>query len=715
MAKKPTAVYEPGELDRVRRNLGDLDKTEAMRIASLLGGEVGVEKAPEPPARERRVRDETVTVSVKGRGGPAPRRRVEVLSDDDDRASRRAAADAKRRPQTDIDSADNPEAPIKASYRERLRIDRFMAQSEFEIKNSGQVFYSMLALFGDPPDLVNPSFATSRMNEYYGRLELLVTATRTMLPRNNVVRSELLKKNAPFAFKILDVVRQWNIEGIAADLARIQAKPREAVVGDFAELLKAIYRPLYVLERLDPETHVRDAYHALFKQLTAENAVEAKEKHNAQFRSALSAYVYVSRSVRYLLYPMLLRLLSDRWLSYEEFFSARRRRFEAFLGVRDSDRLIPPAAESASSDRPSEAAAPAPSAEAAAASPEPAGPAGAEAPAPVPAGGGAASVAGSSAAPPSSRAWTRGIEALEGVFPEAGWRRLSSFPDLYPYFADVFDLKKGFELVAPDDPLHQVVVLMHILEELFYGLRFVEFGTVSSPSGDPERADESVSRIIEGWHGHLEETLGKDYLPRLSEYARLADGSPESRMSNYAKRTLSELLWIKRLNFLPFLRFETSFSTHPYHKKDEKPFYAEVRELRRLLTAVASGIEAGMKKGGQAASASCDGIDNAWEPYVFQLPNPVSIRLDALLGGKGSKRKTNAALVFFTLSAVSILDQIINEKSGYAYAEPAVCPYRSVDGEGGKPVFGVDERVDAEALFKQSLKARRGEPKPAAD
>ena len=305
-----------------------------------------------------------------------------------------------------------------------------------------------------------------------------------------------------------------------------------------------------------------------------------------------------------------------------------------------------------------------------------------------------------------SRAWARGIEALEGIFPDAGWRRLSSFPDLYPYFADVFDLKKGFELVAPNDPLQQAVILMHILEELFYGLRFVEFGTISGSNGEPERADSAIAGIIGNWHGHLEEALGKEYLPLLSEYCRLSDGAPEARMSNYAKRTLSELLWIKRLNFLPYLRFESSFSGHPYRKQEEKPFYTAVRELRRLLTGIAIGIEAGMKQGGPVTGAKCDGIDNPWEPYVFQIPNPVSTRLDAVLGGRNSKRKTNAALVFFTLSAATVLDLIVNDKKGYAYLDEAVCPYRSLDGQGNKPLFGVDERIDADALFKQSLKNR---------
>ena len=44
---KPKAIYEPGELDKVRQNLGDISPEEAMRVANVLGGEIGVEKSPQ--------------------------------------------------------------------------------------------------------------------------------------------------------------------------------------------------------------------------------------------------------------------------------------------------------------------------------------------------------------------------------------------------------------------------------------------------------------------------------------------------------------------------------------------------------------------------------------------------------------------------------------------------------------------------------------------
>ena len=42
---KPKAVYEPGTLDHVRKNIGELDPQEAKHMAKVLGGEIFTEKS----------------------------------------------------------------------------------------------------------------------------------------------------------------------------------------------------------------------------------------------------------------------------------------------------------------------------------------------------------------------------------------------------------------------------------------------------------------------------------------------------------------------------------------------------------------------------------------------------------------------------------------------------------------------------------------------
>jgi hypothetical protein len=297
------------------------------------------------------------------------------------------------------------------------------------------------------------------------------------------------------------------------------------------------------------------------------------------------------------------------------------------------------------------------------------------------------------------------------MFPQSGWTKAQFGVDLYPYFLKVFNLKKEYALIAPADGLQQVAILIRILEELFFALRSVAFGVYTGSDG-PENIRDTLTPIINNWHFFIE-SIEKEYLPRLSEYCRILENASESRTSNYARRLLDELCWIKRQYFMPQFKFESSFPP-PFQKEDVKALYPNVRALRKCLTMIAAGIEKGNKAGGAARKVPCDGIDNPWEQYVFQIPNPVSVRLDALLG---SAQKNNASLVFFTLAAVIVLDFVINNEDSWGYYTDGGRPgalYRSANDDGITPQRGVDKEVDTEAILKamvQRAKARAGEQK----
>jgi hypothetical protein len=397
-----------------------------------------------------------------------------------------------------------------------------------------------------------------------------------------------------------------------------------------------------------------------------------------------------------------MKLLSDRWIPYELFFEMRKNRIRAFLQVNEQSRINPDmrqndggAAEAEGETSPDETKSEDGNAEGFDVS-------------------GADDAGGDEELTEEerqkkqeqeseSKALRKGLSALEALFPKAGWERLGTFPDLYPYFSSVFHLKKGVELIAPTDPLQQTFILMHILGELFFGLRHTAFGTIVGADGNTETIDGPINRIVNNWERNTEASFEKEYLPRLEEYCRLLENSAESRTSSYARRILNELHWAKRLYFLPFYKFE-SITPPPFQKREITSIYPEIRSLRRYLTAAASGIEQGTRNGGAETQAPCDGIDNAWSPYVFQVPNPVSRRLDALLA---PKNRNNASLIYFTLSAAVVLDHVLNDESSWAYSGGAGFLFRSENGEGIRPSFGVDTHIDAEAIFKQALKKRQ--------
>ena len=700
MAKKEKAIYAPGELKRVRDNLGSLDQVEAQKMAQKLGGDIGYERTEmQELARQsprQKVRTERVDVKIGDRPSRSSRR-VDLARDDPNDTDTPEKRKSKVR--RDLDPADDPSVPIKINYWERVKMDRCAGMSEFDIKSSSQVLYSILSPFSEVVDYVSPIFIKRRMPEYYKKIETLVVSTRSMFPRNNTKRSERIKRSAPLVYSILDTIRYWNIEKISGDLARIQANPKHAKVSDFAEILRSVYRPLFILELMNPDSHIRGAYKILYKILYIENPMDAQSKYQDLIRVALSSYFEIRRDIYYLLYPLLMKTVSSRFIPYERFFMERRNRIMAFLNITENDRLDPnmalPADDKAAKDEASEEAPPETNTENQETEEKEEQISEEE-------------KARRDAEEAEKKALDRGLQTLEALFPKAGWDRLSSFPDLYPYFADVLDFKKGIVNIAPTDPMQQIHVLMRILEELFYGLRYVSFGAIPDPKGNFDEIDMHLEKIINNWRNLLETSLEKEYLPRLSDYVHIVEGSVEERTSVFAKRLTAELHWIKRLYFLPFYRFETLVPP-PYQKNEIHPIYRDVKDLRKYLTIVAAGIEMGNRAGGAEASAPCEGIDNPWEPYVFQVPNPLSIRLEALLAPKS---KNNAALVFFCLAVTVVLDYLINNDKSWAYSPNQGPLFRSVNGEGEIPLTGVDNHIDADAIFKKTIKQRQ---KPASE
>ncbi|MDR0443944.1 MAG: hypothetical protein LBH44_11105 [Treponema sp.] len=693
MAKKTeNAVYAPGELGRVRDRLGTLDDTEAKRVAQLLGGEVGTERNAEPDAKSKKpVRRETVELVVGGSGRRRRGRAIDMPGDEDEGSGKKFKLN-------EPFPGDDPSTPAKLGYFERVKIDQFSGQLAFEIKSSIQVLTSMLSFFREPIDYVNPRFVTKRMNEYYKKIEQLVTSSRNLFPQHNTKRNNQLKRASPFVYKVLDTFRTWNIESLAGNIAELQAHPRSTKVTDFVEILKAVYKPLYVLDDLNTES-IKSAFKLIYKVLYIESPLDAKEKYQDIIRNIITALVTIRRDVQFGMYPLLMKLISDRFIPYERFFIERRRRFMAFLNVTEQEQLNAAdlsiqqienmdvealkenqeeqvnteGGENSGEDVPEEDL---------------------NDPKVI------ARKAKEEAEKAETKALDQGKSALEALFPKAGWDKLEEYPDLYPYFSDLYSIKRGYELIAPTDPLQQISILMHILEDIFYGMRYVKFGTIIGPDGNSVNVGEELGEIVNNWRRYIETSFAKDYLPRLAEYCRMLENSEEARTSAYARKNINELHWIKRLYFLPYYKFE-SLGPPPFHKQDVTAIYSQIRKMRKYLTSIAMGIEQGTQAGGAAVKAPCDGIYNPWEAYNFEIPNSVSKRLNMMLP---SEKRINATLIFFSLSTIAVLDYIVNNENSWAYGGRPGPLFRSIRDEGITPLFGVDIKVDADKIFKDSLK-----------
>jgi hypothetical protein len=694
MAKKDNAIYAPGELSRVRDNLGVKDNDEAKRMAQVLGGEVGTERNPElEAAKNKNLRHEIVELVVGKKG---KRRRIDVAGNEEDDSFSKSVQ------KTNVPfPGDDPVIPVRQSYRERVKMDKMAGQLTFEIKTSFQVLSSIFSFFTEPSDNVNPRFVTKRLNEYYNKIEQLVMSSRSLFPKNNIKRNTQLKRMSPFVYKLLDILRNWNIENIAKNISYLQSRPRSVKTAEFADILRDIYKPLFILEDLNIE-NIKSGLKLVYKILYVESPMEAKGKYQDIIRNIISSLINIRRNVHYGMYPLLMKLISNRFMNYDRLFYERRLCFMSFLNVTESEQLKaedlnPQQIESMDietiqkkadeeegegTEEGSEGNA-APEKEEDLTDPKV-----------------IARKAREEAEKAERKALDQSRSALETLFPKAGWDKLDEYPDLYPYFTGIYSIRHGYELISPSDPLQQIAVLMHILDDIFIALRYVNFGTITNSDGRSVKVNDELGEIINNWRAYIEDSFTKEYLPRLSEYCRMLDNSKESRTSVYAKKNMNELHWIKRLYFLPFYKFE-SLGPPPFHKQDIVPIFSQIRKLRKFLISIAVGIEQGTRAGGAAAKAQCPGINNPWEAYNFQVPNPVSRRMDLMLP---PERRINATLIFFSLSTIAILDFIVNNENSWSYNSGRGPLFRSVKDEGIVPLFGVDTKIDADQIFKNSLK-----------
>lgn len=692
---KPNAVYAPGELDKVREKLGYMNESEAKRMAQVLGGEVGVERRAESEVKRSvkpSVRRENVEVSLGGKRG----RRIDLAG------SEQEELDKKNKNKKDEGPfpGDDPAVPLKLGYFERIKMDQYAGQMVFEIKSSFQVLTSIFSFFKEPVDYVSSGFVTKRMNEYYKKIEKLVTASRNLFPKSNLKRDRQLKRASPFVYKVFDAIRSWNIEQIAVNISELQSHPRSVTVFHFADTLRLIFKQLFILDDLSID-NLKTAFKLVYKVLYIESPMEAKDKYQDIIRNIIASFMEIRRSVQFGLYPLLMKLISDRYITYERFFIERRRRYIAFLNMSEAEQLK---SENLDSQQIENVNVEALQEEVNEEQDEPAleGETADEADPDSTDPKETAKKEKENAEKAENKALEQGLAVLEVLFPKAGWETLESFPDIYPYFSDIYNIRRGYELISPADSLQQICVLMHIMEDIFYGMRYVKFGVIVGPDGNHKSISEELGDIINNWRSYMEDGLIKEYLPRLTEYCRLLENSEESRASAYAKKIVNEMHWVKRLYFLPYYKFE-SLGPPPFQKNDVIPIYNQVRKLRKYFTSVAAGIEQGMRAGGAAAKAPCNGIINPWDVYKFEVPNAVSKRLDMMLS---SEKRNNATLVYFSLSATAVLDYILNNENSWSYSmggRPGPL-FRSVKNEGITPMFGLDEKIDTDQIFRESLK-----------
>lgn len=680
--KHPKAIYEPGELDKVRQKLGPIDKEEAQRMVSLLGGEVGIERSKqEDPTKERIKRNLAKTKSSLSNYPETKQKKpIEILGNNDSQAK------------GSIRGVLLP-TMIKISYHDRIAMDALMAQKQYQIKTSTQAFISKLAFFGEPVDKLNPNFIIDILPEYCTHIEKLVFATKKLLPKRMSDEPEPLQDESPLSFQILSLIRDWKIKPLISELMILQKNARNMGFLQMKTIVRLIHtipmRLNYISDGI-----ITSAYQKAYKILENDKTRETRFNPALVAKEAISEWTIIKEKVIPNLYPLLLRICSPIMLSYQELMQQNFSRVKSFLQLSSSDFIQPPnevdnTMVSLSNEEQEEAT---------------------------------EELSKKQKTPTDSilnlgdenkkteeekpeapkivlpKSVSAGLAVLEKLFPEAGWENLENFNDFYPYFQPIFKFVDGVELISSANPLQFTIILVRVMEELLYGFR-----TMKIIDTENFKYATETSNIINEWRLYRDELLDKKYLPYIKEYCHQLDVQPDFRFSNYGKRVMSDMGWITKQYFFPAYRSESIAFTRPLKNEGITPLFKLVVDFRKVLTGLAESLEQSIKDGRVKPTDIISGLKNPWEQYIFQIENPVSRRLNAVLGGKNSKSKTNANLIYYSLSIISVLEWWINSPESYAYLPAWQEVYRKKNPDSIAPDFNVSIRPDVKGIFIKSI------------
>jgi len=549
----------------------------------------------------------------------------------------------------------------RMKWHERWKTDFFLARPAYRAKTTGQALQAFFSPFHSAPDFVNPKYIQDGDRLYAKSIENLVLAVRGLSSKNYKNAHQSLRR-IPLFNTILEIIREWDVEGMNKELTLLQREPRNRSFADFGPLVTAVLKPMYRLIRLNPHVHLLPAMTKMYEfakmYLTSRDEREMLQRYYAIAREELPL---VFTQVTQHLYPVFLKLLSDRWVEPDAFFHDKEAEILAFLGLEEENLVR---------DMP----------ETTAASP-----------------GTTVGTAPETAVTP--RLAQHGFTLLDQLFPRAGWTSLDEIPDLFSYFQTVFEFPKGSDLIPVDDAIQVILPLSEVLQQLFYGFQNIQWGTALNQAGEVLQLQDELDKSIARWHFFIEEFFGKNYLPLLQEYCREVERA--GPLSNDAKRREHQLLWFKRNYLLPHMMLPVMDDIRA--KSLGYPNLAiQVREMLDLLAPIAIDVE---QKGVRSTV-----LLNPESRVRFPVTSMVSQRFQNALrrsevGDLGEKKildqGNNKALLFYTLTLLSALDHLLSEPQSILYSRLAKYLYRTSGLPGDdKPVYNAPKKNSLNLLKK---------------
>ncbi len=658
--KRPQAVWEPGTLDATRKNIGEIDVEEAARMTKVLGGEIMTEKS--------------VPIDYSKLPKRAPSRRaVRPSGQTHAQSSSSKVKDSETEENQKVSKAQNL-PPI--SIKDNQKIDRLMMSNLYAIKPNYGLFNFIKYFSKAGSERVIPEFVEITLKAHLSHLENFITAIKGFPQIAPDIYKSKMQTELDLKFRIVRKVNEWSTRNVKIAFTNLETLKEDPVVSDLTLFVKSIYKPLITLFYLT-EPVVSKAIKEIYTDLLRQQNVDKAKLENLA-KNSVAEWQYLYRKVIKGLYPLLMRMCGTPYVEFPTFFSSQAAAVLNFLGMQKMDLVLQEKKQDGDEAQKSKQDEEKSKSEEEQKKKE------------------------EEDKEENMRAekLKAGLVLLDKLFPEAGFKKLDSAPDMWPYFNPLYEFDEAFQMISPENPMQITIILCEIMQDFFHACNKMKFSVEENPV--LKNHDDTIIKALSDWPLYVDTLFEKDYGNPLKQLVNQTYSQPNYANSRIGKKTITEILWHTKYIFLPHFSFEQLLLERPSNSNKYVPLPLRISFLKKAFDDFARQISLV-----ENAKGNVVGLENPWDHYEFELESPISKRIDVFLNAKeyGTKMTaTNANLIKYISCIFAVIDWWVNDKTSPAYKMDSTKIYRTRPGTN-EPAFSVEARDDQDKLFAAAVRA----------
>lgn len=654
-------------MDATRKNIGEIDKEEAARMTKVLGGEIMAEKSvpidysklPKKAPSHRVVRPTNIS-SAAGKSSSSSAGGSAKSSGAAENESKRKVTRAANLPQ--ISAKDN------------AKIDKLMMSDAYAIKPNYGLFNFIKKLAKDGSEKVIPEFAEITLKAHLDHINAFISVIKTIIQISPDTYKAKIQNDTAQKFRLLRKISEWSTREAKLAYVNLETLQEGPVVADLVPFVKAVYRMLITVYYIGEPAIVRAIKEIYADLLHYPNA--DKDKFSRFAKEAITEWMYLYTRIIRGLYPLLMRMCGTPYDEFPHFFVAQVSSVLNFLGLKKFDLLLPEKKvdpeevrkAKEAEDRAKEAEEKKKEQEKAEAT--------------------------------QNEIVEKGLALLDRLFPGAGFLKLDTFPDMWPYFDPLYDFDEAYLMLAPENPVQITIILCEILQDLFRACNKMQFNVEGNPTFTSR--EDNLTKALSEWPVYVDTLFSRDYGEQLKQLVNQTYTLASYITTRAGKKCVTDILWLTKYSFLPHFTFEQLLLERPINNNKYLALFIRTAFLRDAFNDLTKQIaQSEMNRG------TIGGLNNPWEHYDFEITSPISKRLDVLLNAKDKSENTtanNANLIKYISCIISVLDWWINSRSSPAYKADSRKIYRTVPGTQ-EPAFSVEPREDQDSLFAAAVRA----------